>query len=342
MAKRFNKGLVLGKFMPPHDGHLFLINTAAEQCEKVYVLVCSLKNEPINGFLRWSWLQMIYKNQKNIEIIHVTDENPQHPEELIGKTPEGKHIEFFYGWYWVPTVETRVKNLDVVFTSEEYGDEFAYYLGIQHVLVDIDRTTWPVSGTKVRNNPYEQWDYIPHIVKPYFTKRVAILGPESTGKSTLTANLAHHYKFDYIEEYGRLYVETVKKTTELNSDDFYEIAVKHNDDLLNVHSTSVKKMIIADTDALTTKIFGEMYVDGYKDERIDEIIKYQWFDLTLLMDVDVPWIDDGTRDFPNGREDHFKKIKYELDKLGRKYIVISGTYTERFEKAKLEIEKLLG
>ncbi len=332
MEKKFKHGLVLGKFMPPHNGHLYLIKTAASQCEKLFVIIGSLKNEPINGTLRYNWLKFIFEDDKNIEIIHCTDENPQKPQEC-------ESLDVFYNEYWVPSVYNRVEKLDVVFTSEAYGDEFAQYLGIEHVLVDIDRKEYTISGTQIRNNPIENWNYIPDEVKGYFMKRIVVVGPESTGKSTLVYNLAYEYGTSYVPEYGREYVEKIKSSSELVSDDFYEIAKKHEDIMLEKHLRHARPWVFIDTDALTTKIFGEMYINDYNDDRLDEIIKYQWFDLTLLMDFDVPWVDDGTRDFPNNRKDHFEKIKSELDKLGRKYVVINGTHEERFEKAKLEIEK---
>lgn len=327
MEKKFNKGLVLGKFMPPHNGHLHLINTAAEQCDKVFIMVCSLKNEPINGILRFNWLKHIYEDQKNIEIVHCTDENPQKPEEC-------ESLDTFYTDYWVPSVWERVKDLDVIFTSEEYGDEFASYLGIKHILVDINRDTYPVSGTKVRNNPEKHWKFIPDEVKPYFTKRIAVMGPESTGKSTLVLQLAYEFGTNYIPEYGREYVEKYVQGTDLQVDDFFKIAETHNDILLEKHLVVRRPLLIADTEAITTKLFGKMYIEGYNDPRVDDIIADQWFDLYLLMDIDIPWVDDGTRDFPNDRQRHFNMIKDELDRLGRKYVIIKGNYNERFEQAK--------
>lgn len=333
MEKKFERGLVLGKFMPPHNGHLHLINSAVEQCEKVFVMICSLKNEPISGFLRYNWLRIIYDGQKNIEIIHVEDENPQKPEECDS-------VDTFYNDFWVPTVWDRVKKLDVIFTSEEYGDEFASYLGIKHVLVDIKRETYPVSGTKVRNNADKYFNFIPDEVKPYFTKRIAIMGPESTGKSTLTLQLAHELGTSYIPEYGREYVEKYVQGTDLQVDDFFHIAEMHNDILLDKHLVVRRPWLIADTEAITTKLFGQMYIDGYTDPRIDAIIADQWFDLYLLMDIDIPWVDDGTRDFPNDRQRHFDMIKAELDRLGKNYVIINGNKEERFSTAIKEIEKL--
>jgi len=333
MEKKFERGLVLGKFMPPHNGHLFLINTAIEQCEKVFVMICSLKREPINGLLRANWLRMIYDKQTNVEIIHVTDENPQNPEECTS-------VDEFYNDFWVPTVFNRVTRVDAIFTSEEYGDEFAKYLGVQHVLVDINRETYQVSGTKIRNNPDLFWYFIPDDVKPYYTKRIAVVGPESTGKSTLVEQLAHDMGTSYISEYGREYVEKVKKGTDLQVDDFFHIAETHNELLLEKHLVVCRPWLIVDTEAITTKLFGQLYIKDYKDTRIDDIIEHQWFDLYLLMDIDVPWVDDGTRDFPNDRQKHFNMIKAELDRLNKKYVIIKGNYDERLLSSKKEIEKL--
>lgn len=333
MEKRFKNGLVLGKFMPAHNGHLHLIDTAIEQCEMVYVMVCSLKSEPIDGKLRWSWLQMIYHGYKNVKIIHCEDENPQKPEECSS-------VDEFYHEYWLPSVFSRIDSLDSVFTSEEYGDEFAEYLEVEHVLVDLERKKHPVSGTMVRNDAFAMWEHIPDVVKPFFTKRIVVVGPESTGKSTLVKNLATHYISTYVPEYGRTYTESIKPSVELGIDDFYEIAAQHNDILLETHINIESKYLFVDTDAIATKLFGEMYIDGYKDPRVDRIINHQWFDLYLLMDIDIPWVDDGTRDFPNDRQRHFDKIKSELDRLGKKYVLVSGDFDERFEKSKKEIEKL--
>ena len=243
-----------------------------------------------------------------------------------------------YNDYWVPSVYSRVKTLDVIFTSETYGDEFASYLGIQHVLVDIERKTYPVSGTMVRDNPFKLWELIPIEVKSYYTKRIVIMGPESTGKTMLTKRLADEYGVSYVPEYGREYTDTKPgKTLDIN--DFYTIAHHHNDDIIEAQLLGDKYLII-DTEAVTTKLFGQLYIDGYIDTRLDDIIKYQYFDLILLMDIDVPWVDDGSRDFPNDRQRHFNMIKNELDRLGRKYVIISGTYDERFDKAKKEVDKL--
>lgn len=332
MGKKYNNGLVLGKFMPPQKGHLYLIDSAAEQCKTTHVMICSDTTQPIDGWLRYGWLKEIYKDKPHIRIVWCTDPNPQYPYEC-------ESVDIFYEKYWVPSVYKHIKKLDVVFTSEEYGDEFARYLGIEHVLVDQPRTHYAVSGTAVRENPFANWKFIPDVVKPYFTKRVVIIGPESTGKSTLVKKLAFHYGTDFVEEYGRTYTE-ISGTDNLIGTDFENIAIGHHK-LVNNMLTKGNKVIFVDTEAITTKVLGKMYLDETFDSHVvGEIIFKQYFDLYLLMDIDVPWVDDDTRDFPFVRKEHFDRLKAELDTKKIPYIVINGNYQERFEKAVKEVDKL--
>jgi len=324
MEKKYKNGLVLGKFMPVHLGHQFLINTASEQCENVTVLICSLKTEPIPGHLRYEWLKELYSEIENVNIIHCEDENPQVPEE-------SESIDSFYNDYWCPSVYSRIKELDAVFTSEYYGDEFASYLKVEHVLVDLERKTYPVSGTKVRNNAYEMWNYIPKNVKHYYIKKIAIVGPESTGKSTLTKYIGKYFNVPIIEEYGRTYTESIKNANDLESEDFFIIADTHNTELIEKSKLGAK-YLISDTEAIVTKTFKELYLDSSIDERIETIIQKQDFDIYLLMDIDIPWVDDNTRDFPNSRKKHFDLIESELIANNKRYIVINGSYKEREEK----------
>lgn len=332
MDKKYDNGLVLGKFMPPQRGHLYLIDTAAEQCKTTHVMICSDHTQPIDGWLRYGWLKEIYKDKPNVRIIWCTDLNPQYPNEC-------ESLDIFYKKYWVPSVYRRIKKLDAVFTSEDYGDEFAQYLGIKHVLVDQPRSHYAVSGTAVRENPFANWKFIPDVVKPYFTRRVVVMGPESTGKSTLVKKLATHYATDYVEEYGRTYT-AISGTDNLTGLDFENIAIGHQKHITDA-LTKGNKVLFVDTEAITTKIFGKMYLgEDFDSLVLGEIIFKQYFDLYLLLDVDVPWVDDGTRDFPEGRQAHFNRLKAELDAKKIQYVVISGSYQERFEKAVKEVDKL--
>lgn len=330
MGKEFKNGLVLGKFMPLQKGHIFLINTAAAACENLYVMMCSTSDQPISGELRDAWLKTMFWSRPNVHILWCQDPNPQYPEEA-------KSVESFYIDYWVPTVYRMIKELDVVFTSEYYGDEFARYLGIKHVMVDQPRGEYAISATAIRNNPLDNWEYIPEVVRQFYMKRVVIMGPESTGKSTLTENLAKHFNGEMITEYGRDYV-AVTGTNDLTLLDFENITKQH---YLNIFNSRTSKYLFVDTEAMTTKIFGEMYLGDCESALIEEIINFQRFHLYLVMDIDVPWVDDGTREFPHNRESHLKRIKAELESRGINYILISGNYKQRLEKAINAIKELI-
>lgn len=335
MAKRFKTGLVLGKFMPVHRGHQFLIDTAIENCEHVHVMVCSIEGEPIDGMIRFIWMKQLYKGVEGITIHWCTDENPQYEHEC-------ETLDEFYA-YWVRSVYKRVDKLDAVFTSEDYGDDFARYLDVEHVCVDKDRKTFPVSGTKVRDNAFDVWDYVLDHTKYIFNKKVVIMGPESTGKSTLVKRLAEYFGTTFTEEYGREYCEKRGGTENFTIEDFENIAdehlYRHNRDVFNAN-----KVHFVDTEALVTKVFAEMYLgDDVKSEPIENNIQLQKFDLVLLLDVDVPWVDDGTRDFPDPkmRKKHFKRLKNILNEYGVKYHVIKGDYEDRFIKTRDIVNDLL-
>lgn len=160
-----------------------------------------------------------------------------------------------------------------------------------------------------------------------------------TGKSTLVKKLATHYGTDYVEEYGRAYTE-ISGTDNLTGLDFENIAIGHQK-LINEKLKKGNKVLFVDTEAITTKVFGKMYMgEDFDSFVIGEIIFKQYFDLYFLLDVDVPWIDDGTRDFPENRKEHFNRIKAELDDKGIQYAIISGNYQERFAQAVKEMDKL--
>ena len=80
------RGFILGKFMPPHQGHIWACNTAAQLVDELTVLVCSLDIEPIDGQKRFAWMQDLLPNAK---VIHFTDDVPQEPDD---------HPEFWDIW----------------------------------------------------------------------------------------------------------------------------------------------------------------------------------------------------------------------------------------------------
>ena len=326
---KYNSAYIVMKALPFHNGHRFLIDTALENSEKVTVLVCSLKSEPIPGDLRFKWVKETYKNNKRITILHCDEELPQYPEE---------HPDFWK--IWVDVAKRYCpSDIDVIFTSELYGDPYAEHLGIEHFLVDFERVNVPISGTNARALPLHNWHYLPDIVKPYFVKRIAIMGPESVGKSTLTKKLATYYKTNFVMEYGRLVYEINNSVT---IDDFIPIS-KGRQGIEDWIIKDSNKLLFCDTEDLTTFIFSKMYhpEEAYKvKEYFDDILSTKpKYDLYLLLKPDCDAIQDGTRNFLKERREHYEVIKNEMTNRGYNFVEISGSWDERYIESKKVVSK---
>lgn len=318
------KGLVLGKFMPLHRGHIHLIETAARQVDELTVLVCSIKSEPIAGALRYGWVKEQFPQ---LRVLHVTDKNPQEPAEH----------RFFWS-IWVDTIRRNCPaGVDVFFSSELYGEELARQLACRHVLVDLERKTVPVSATKIRSNPYTHWEYVPEVVRPYFCKRVVLTGPESTGKSVLAAQLAKHFGTVQVEEYGRTYCE--KHGTDLSPLDFAHIA---GGQLLleDEAARKAERVLFCDTDLIVTQIWAEIYFN-HCPPWILRAGHERHYDLFLLMSPDIPWVNDGTRAFKEVRQAQWERLREELESRNLPYVNIQGDFEQRLSQAIAAVELIL-
>ena len=144
--------------------------------------------------------------------------------------------------------------MDCVFASEPYGVRLASELGADFLPVDVARARVPISGTEIRKDPLRHWDFLPDPVRPHYLKRVCIFGPESTGKSTLAADLARHYGTLYVPEYARPLLDP--KGGVCAASDIPRIALgqRASEDAL---ARQARKLLFCDTDALTTTIWSD-------------------------------------------------------------------------------------
>ena len=323
-ARHYKRGFLLGNFMPPHAGHIHLVRTALGRCDELTILMCSRAHEPIPGELRTRWMRELFPTAR---VVHVTDEIPSYPHE----SPD-------FWTIWTQLFRDRCPGTEVVFSSETYGDEIARRLGIDHVLVDLDRTLHPVSGTAVRADPLSEWDRIPEPVRPYFAERIAILGPESVGKTTMARMLAEHFGTVCVEEYGREYTEHLGPD-DITAADFERIAIGQIE-REEAAARECNGLLICDTDALTTEAFAEVTL-GAAPATVSALADTHRHALYLLLDVDAPWVDDGTRWYPERRVEHMAVIKKALERRGRSYVLVRGDYAERFRTAVAAVESHL-
>lgn len=330
--KKYKNGFILGKFCPPTLGHYFLFDASAELVDNLTILVCVLSKETIPGELRYNWIKEYCSKYKHVNVVYVHEEVPQSPEE----------DDNFWN-IWIDLFERNVPHdVDVFFSSEKYGYDVAEKLNIIHHPIDIERKKVPISATKVRNNPFDYWNFVPNNVKSYFIKRIAFLGPESVGKTTTSKKIAEYFNTEWVDEYGRYYCEEIK--SDLVPDDFLNIA-KGQIELEKSKINDANKVLICDTELITTKIFLDMYCpdcDISYHNKLSKLIEQQGvYDLYFLMDIDFEGVDDGTRRFLDKRKQHFETIKKELVSRGLEFVVISGSFEEKEKKIISEIEKLM-
>ena len=166
-------------------------------------------------------------------------------------------------------------------------------------------------------------------------KKIAVVGPESTGKSTMSAYLAKHYNTVWVPEYARGYCEklTAPPTLEDEVNMFYGQLTLEKE-----ISPKANKLLICDTTFVTVKIWSDYTFGKSPQEVTDELPKHT-YDLYLLLDIDLPWEEDPLRDFPHMREYFMSVWHKELKALNANYVLISGTGAERYESAVKAIDE---
>ena len=324
-AHRARTGLILGKFLPPHAGHLHLIRTAIEQVEELTILVCSLEREPIPGTQRTAWLRELVPGAR---VVLLAEELPSEPED------DPRFWEL-----WTDAIRRSLGFApEVVFTSEDYGDELARRLGARHVLVDRARSAVPVSGTAIRANPMDNWTHIPAPVRPWFVRRIVITGSESTGKTTLAAMLAERFGTVASPEFARDYLDL--KPSPLDRHDVEVIAVGQIA-MEERYLRRAERVLFLDTDLFSTVVYGEHYY-GAIEPWIERVARERRGDLYLLLDIDVPWVADPQRDRGDRREEMHGLFRSALERGGARWITIGGSRAERFERAIAAVQGEIG
>lgn len=341
-------GVIFGKFYPVHTGHINMIYEAFSKVDLLHVVVCTdterdlklfqeskMKRMPTNQD-RLRWMQQIFKyQQKQIFIHHLNEEGiPSYPN----------------GWEaWAERVKALFEQKNIhptmVFSSE-VQDKAPYEknLDLEVVLVDPARERFNVSATKIRNNPFQYWRFIPKEVRPFFVKTIAILGGESSGKSVLVSKLANVFNTTSAWEYGREFVFEQLGGDEqaMQYSDYPQMALGHQR-YVDYAMKHAHKVAFIDTDYITTQAFCIQY-EGKAHPFLDSMIREYPFDVTILLSNNTKWVDDGLRSL--GSQKQRQRFQALLKKLLEKhhvpYIEIeSPSYLDRYNQTKEVVEAIL-
>jgi HTH-type transcriptional regulator, transcriptional repressor of NAD biosynthesis genes len=335
MSERFRRGLVVGKFCPLHLGHELLIHRAQSQCNDLVVL--SYTKPGFEGYdreRRAGWLRARFPDLA----CHVVDD-----EDLARRcdargierrslpdddAPDDVHRQFV-AWLLLNLLEGGV---DAVFTSESYGDGFAAVLAgafgrpVRHVCVDRQRLALPVSGTQVRRDPLACRDLLSPEVYADLVPRIALLGGESTGKTTLSCALADALGTVWVPEYGREYWE--QRGGELTFDDMEHIA-RTQVGREAQQALKASRWLVCDTTPLTTQLYSELMFGRASDTLIG--LARRPYAMTFLCAADLPFVQDGTR-----RDEGFRQVQqaWYLNALAQRAVpfeLLEGPTNRRVE-----------
>jgi NadR type nicotinamide-nucleotide adenylyltransferase len=315
------RGLLLGKFMPPHAGHVHLCETARRLVDQLTILVCWRPDDPIPGPLRLAWMRELFPSCR------VIGQDAALLQQAAG------HPDFRPIWRDIVKA-AHPEPIDRVFAGEDSGLQLAEQTGTDFVCVG-PRLYPNLSAAAVRADPWAHWPLLPAPVRPYYTRTICLHGPESTGKSVLSERLARHYRTVWTPEYGRVHCELFG--FELDAAGLITIA-EVQQAMIAASLPWCERRLIADTDALTTAAWSVMIL-GHVPE---DLVMAPLADLYLLTDIDVPWEDDGTRYFPDDarRRKFMQACRDVLDRAGATWVEISGSWEERFRKSVAAIDAL--
>lgn len=315
-------GIFIGKFLPPHRGHLTSILTAYTMCDQLYIVLCNRADYYIPWQKRKQWLSQELQNFENIKIVVVDESNiPPYPNgwnefcDLVSKKVPGQ-IDFIFGG------------------ETQDAAEYEKRLNAKYILLHPNHSAWPISGTQIRDEPYKYWDYIVGSARPDFVQKILITGTESCGKTTLTKMLAKIYNTSWSEEVGRYYAQRYLGGDEtiFTDEDFARIAhLQYECDYDAMRNAN--KICFFDTDAVATNYYSQLYM-GHKNKRVESFIKKNSYDLVFIMTPSVKWVDDGQRLNGNNVKrwklhdrlcDMYNKVYNELDT----YIIDYDNYADR-------------
>jgi NadR type nicotinamide-nucleotide adenylyltransferase len=172
--------------------------------------------------------------------------------------------------------------------------------------------------------------------------KVVLFGPESTGKTTLSKQLARHYNTVWTPEFAREYLQkkwnNERKTCEVS--DLVPIAIGQMR-LENRLAKRADKLLICDTDLLETKVYSEEYYGGFVDEKLNRASEENQYDLYLLTYIDTPWEEDDLRDRPGRRLEMFTAFENALKKNKKNYILLKGDKETRLKAATAAIDNII-
>jgi HTH-type transcriptional regulator, transcriptional repressor of NAD biosynthesis genes len=259
-------------------------------------------------------------------VVHITDEIPLDP---------GEPTNLWRVWH---DIIRRVlpEGPDYLFASEAYGVELASVLGATYVPVDHARALRQVRASDVRLDPMAHWRWLPAPVRPYFVRRVCIIGPEATGKTTLADRLAKRYDTVMVGEFARTLIDVSGRRV---SDHLFPVILKGQSASEAALARQANRVLICDSDAFTTMLYRRLYFGDCPDYVRAEAERER-YDLYLVTTPDTP-AGGAPHGHPEQRSWFFERSVEWLTRRAAHFVVVNGSWDDRFAAATSAVDALL-
>lgn len=325
MPASFRHALVLGKCLPPHQGHLDLITFAAGLSERTTVLVEQRPDEAVPVATRCTWLQAALGGHPHVSVVALEGDHPQAPPE------DAEGARRFWA-HWASLIRRTAGKVDAVVSGDDYGSRLA--ADQQAVWVPFDRTRVPISATAFKANAWTHWDWLVPAARTDLLRRVLIVGAESTGKSTLAARLAASSQPptvvipEYAEHWLRRHPETAVEHLP------WDLFLSGQSASRTAWAARANRWVMEDSNALTTAVWASL--SGRPDvvERaMASAASSPPHHVLLSLSDGVPWVADFHRRRPDNRPEFDAEFRRRLDQLGWARAELAGAHEARWAQA---------
>lgn len=356
----FDHGLFIGKFYPPHRGHHEMIRSAAAQSARVTVVVMASHVESIALEDRVTWLRAEHADDRSVTVVGVRCDAP------LDVTDERVWVA------QVAVMRAAIRTVtdmpvDAAFSADEYGQELAARFDAKWVRVV--REPGSPSGTAIRADLAAGWAHLAAPTRAGLATRVVVVGAESTGTTTVAAQLTGHYRARggvwastrCVDEFGREYTnqkwererraclsrgEPELALDELRwfTDDF-DVVAQEQTRLECLAAAEGSPLLVCDTDAFATSIWERRYLgaDSRSGQRWAHAPELPRHDVYLVTDHElVPWHDDGMRE--GDLAIRAAMTSWFIDGLvaaGQSFVLLTGDLQDRLDLAVRTTDQLL-
>ena len=338
-GKPYGHGVAVGKFLPAHCGHEYMLTFGASMCDHLTIVVDCVPDEWPSSEVRAEAMRADLAHLPNVTVVAVTSPTPQEP---------GDHPDFWNIWRNL-MVEACGRMPDVLVCSMDYGLPLSEAIGCEFLPMDIDREAVPLSATLIRPDAWARWDdMLPH-ARQHLLARIAVEGAESSGKSFISRKVAREMGFGYSPEWANTFIgQRARAGRNFARDDLPLVAMAQiaQDRALEL---KVSHALISDSSALSTVVWSE-FLHGHADDRLLRIFeaeesrapRHRW-----VFTPEVPWVPAAHRNVAEAADKDETRWRFhdalmtKLEHLGLPYEVLPGGFADKAAKA-FKLARALG